>query len=177
MQNLGLPSPGSVNDKIIDFFSHFYSGNGSPEGVKTAAVGAWYLDEQNGIIYTKQTGAGNTGWVEGGAQSGASVTSPVSALIASGAAVVANGLLPPGVRIARAGIYPTRVRVGTAPTGSALTVRLNVNGSANQSISVAAAATSQAGTDITFAAGDIVTFDITAIGSTTPGSDVMVDLG
>lgn len=88
MQNLGIPSPGSVNDKIIDFFSHFYSGNGNPEGVLTAAVGGWYLDEQNGIIYTKQTGAGNTGWVEGGAQSGASgwrhlLTSVLSAPAAS----------------------------------------------------------------------------------------------
>lgn len=109
-----------------------------------------------------------------GASSGASA---LSALIVSGAAVVANGVLPPGVRFARAGTYPVLVRVGTAPTGDVLTVRIKINGVTNQSVSVAAAATSAAGTNLTVAAGDVATFDITNIGSTVAGSDVMVDFG
>lgn len=39
------------------------AGNGSPEGVKTAAIGSLYRDYANGVIYVKVTGASNTGWV------------------------------------------------------------------------------------------------------------------
>jgi hypothetical protein len=42
-----------------------YHGNGSPEGVVTAPVGSLYLARDTGFLYTKQAGAGNTGWVLG----------------------------------------------------------------------------------------------------------------
>lgn len=53
-----LPSTG------IEFSDgRFYTyGSGSPEGVVTATVGSFYSDTTNGIIYTKNSGAGNTGW-------------------------------------------------------------------------------------------------------------------
>lgn len=105
----------------------------------------------------------------------------MSAIIKSGTATVANNVMPPGIRIGYAttlnAIY---VRVGTAPTTSALTVRVNQTGSTTNSwsVSVAATATSASSTSLStaLAAGDILTFDITAIGSGTAGADVAVDL-
>lgn len=38
-------------------------GEGSPEGVVTANIGACYVDELNEAVYFKATGTGNTGWV------------------------------------------------------------------------------------------------------------------
>ncbi len=38
------------------------SGNGSPEGVKTATVGTTYWDIAGQSLWVKNTGAGNTGW-------------------------------------------------------------------------------------------------------------------
>jgi len=43
-----------------------YSGSGSPEGAKTAAVGSLYMRTDGGAgtsLYVKESGAGNTGWV------------------------------------------------------------------------------------------------------------------
>lgn len=103
----------------------------------------------------------------------------MSAVIRSGAATVANNVLPPGIR---AGYTTTLsaiyVRCGTAPTGSGLTVRVNQNGTGIQTLTIAAAGTSQSATGLTIAvaAGDVFTFDITAIGSTIAGSDIAVDL-
>lgn len=37
--------------------------NGNPEGVVTGTVGSLGLDYTNGILYRKQSGTGNTGWV------------------------------------------------------------------------------------------------------------------
>lgn len=47
-----------------------YAGNGSPEGVVTAAIGKSYEDTTNGAIWFKKTGAGNTGWVNAGGSTG-----------------------------------------------------------------------------------------------------------
>jgi len=41
------------------------SGNGDPEGVVTAEVGALYLRKDGGagtVLYLKESGTGNTGW-------------------------------------------------------------------------------------------------------------------
>ena len=41
-----------------------YSGNGSPEGVVTAPIGARYRRKDAApALYVKETGTGNTGWV------------------------------------------------------------------------------------------------------------------
>lgn len=41
-----------------------YSGSGSPEGVITAAVGSTYWDITNQVFYVKNTGSGDTGWID-----------------------------------------------------------------------------------------------------------------
>lgn len=40
------------------------SGTGSPEGVITAPEGTTYLDRSTGNFWAKQTGSGNTGWLQ-----------------------------------------------------------------------------------------------------------------
>lgn len=102
-------------------------------------------------------------------------------LVQAGAATVKTNTIPPGVRIARAcTLTEVHVVVGTAPTGAALIVQLRINGTiyAAGQASVAAAATTANVTGLTQAlsAGDLVTFDITQIGSTVAGSDVAVGL-
>jgi len=39
-------------------------GTGSPEGVVTATPGTSYLDGSTGAYWDKQTGNGNTGWLQ-----------------------------------------------------------------------------------------------------------------
>lgn len=46
-----------------DFTGAAYVGNGSPEGVQTALVGATYLDLVPEQYWFKKTGTGNTGWI------------------------------------------------------------------------------------------------------------------
>jgi hypothetical protein len=44
---------------------NIYQGAGSPEGAKTATVGSMYLRRDGGadsVLYTKESGTGNTGW-------------------------------------------------------------------------------------------------------------------
>lgn len=40
------------------------SGSGTPQAVVTAAVGTTYLDTASGDFWVKQTGSGNTGWLQ-----------------------------------------------------------------------------------------------------------------
>lgn len=42
------------------------AGAGSPEGVVTRSPGAWYWDTTNKRAWVKDSGTGNTGWVEFG---------------------------------------------------------------------------------------------------------------
>lgn len=103
----------------------------------------------------------------------------MSAIIVSGAATVTSNILPPGLRIGYAStlgnIY---VRMGSAPTGSGLTVVVNRNSSPIATLTVPATSytASSTGLSIALNANDIITFDITAIGSVFAGSDVAVDL-
>jgi hypothetical protein len=60
------------------------TGEGAPEGAVTAAVGTIYIRTDGGadtVLYLKETGAGNTGWVA--AINNATVTT-LSALVRSG---------------------------------------------------------------------------------------------
>lgn len=70
------------------------------------------------------------------------------------------------------------VSVGTAPTGSGTTVRLNKNGSSLGTVTIAAGSNTNSFTPAspTFVIGDYFTVDITAVGSTTPGSDLDVQI-
>lgn len=64
---------GSVNDKLTAFLAGWRMHTATPEGAVTAPVGTVCIDISNGIIYRKNSGVGNTGWVSssGGAPSGA----------------------------------------------------------------------------------------------------------
>lgn len=74
-------------------------------------------------------------------------------------------------------ITSATVAVTTAPVGSALTADLKVNADIAAAFSVAAAATSDDGTltaaNCDFAAGDLVQLDITGIGSSTAGANIV----
>lgn len=103
----------------------------------------------------------------------------IEALIVSGAASVDTDVLPPGQRIPYATtLNSVYARCGTAPTGSALTVAVKRNGTQITTVSIAAGATSGSttGLAIALAAGDVISYGITAIGSSTAGADIAVQL-
>ena len=97
-----------------------------------------------------------------------------------GSLVVINGLspnwiVPPGV----SAINRLDATCGTAPVGSGLTLQL-YNVTQNQTVgtvTIAAGSTSASNTSMTnplLNTGDVIRFDCTAIGSTTPGADITV---
>lgn len=103
----------------------------------------------------------------------------LEAIVKAGTAAVGNDLMPPGFRVpAATTLRAVYVNVGTAPTGSGLTVRIKRGGSTLSTVTVAASATSgsDTGLAIALAKGDLLTTDITAVGSTVAGSDVLVTI-
>lgn len=70
------------------------------------------------------------------------------------------------------------VAVTTAPVGSALTADLKVGSDVAAAFSIAAAGTSDEGTltaaNVDFAKGDLVSLDVSAVGSSTAGSNITV---
>lgn len=74
-------------------------------------------------------------------------------------------------------ITSATVAVTTAPVGSALTADLKVGSDVAAAFSVAAAATSDDGTltaaNCDFAAGDLVSLDVSGIGSSTAGANIV----
>ncbi len=100
----------------------------------------------------------------------------IQGLIVSGAATVKNNVLPPGAEIPAATTITTlKARVGTAPTGASLIVRFNLDGSSLGSVTINASSTSGSTTISQAAtAGQILTFDLTQIGSSVAGSDVWI---
>lgn len=80
-------------------------------------------------------------------------------------------------------ISKVRISVGTAPTGSSITVDVNKNGTtiftnqANRPTIAAGNHTATATPSVTaLAAGDYLTVDIDSVGSTTPGADLTVSV-
>jgi hypothetical protein len=49
----------NIDDKV-----KYLHGEGSPEGVISASIGSIYSDTISGTIYRKETGTGNTGWID-----------------------------------------------------------------------------------------------------------------
>lgn len=101
----------------------------------------------------------------------------LEAIVKAGAAAVASNLMPPGFRVpADTTLRAVYVNVGTAPTGSALTVLVKRSGTTVATVNVAASATSgsSTGLSLALAKGDLLTTDISAVGSTVAGSDVLV---
>lgn len=102
-----------------------------------------------------------------------------TALIVAGVAVVANNVLPPGYRVGQATtLNEFHVVVGTAPTGAAMIVKLRINGTilaaANATVAISATTADVTGLTQALSVGDLLTWDITQIGSTIAGSDVAV---
>jgi hypothetical protein len=75
-------------------------------------------------------------------------------------------------------ILDAYVAVTTAPVGSALTADLKVGSDVAAAFSIAAAGTSDQGTltaaNVDFAKGDIVSLDVSAVGSGTAGANMTV---
>jgi hypothetical protein len=75
-------------------------------------------------------------------------------------------------------IVDAYVAVGTAPVGSALTADLKVGSDVAAAFSIAAAATSDQGTltpaNVDFAKGDVISLDVSAVGSGTAGANMAV---
>lgn len=98
------------------------------------------------------------------------------AVVKPGAAAVAANVMPPGLRIPiNCVLTAAYIDVGTAPTGSALTVLVKRSGTTVATVTVAAGTTSGSSTGLSFALlkGELLTFDITTVGSTVAGSDVL----
>lgn len=81
------------------------------------------------------------------------------------------------------GLSFVNVRVSTAPTGASLTVIIKQNTTTWMTLTIAAAATSIDATNaqlvaaMPFVFGNYIRVDITAVGSTVPGSDLIVTIG
>ena len=68
-----------------------------------------------------------------------------------------------------------KARVGTAPSGSDITVRVNKSGDSNSTISIAAGSTYSTITPtLVMTDSDYITIDVTAVGSSTAGADLYV---
>lgn len=96
-------------------------------------------------------------------------------LIITGFARVANNVAPPGLRVPRACTLRTAIlRVGTAPTGADLIMLVRRAGVTLATLTVAAGTTSVTvtGLAVALAAGDVITFDTTQIGSAVAGADL-----
>jgi hypothetical protein len=104
------------------------------------------------------------------------------AMTMQGAQVVRTGTVELPIPAGNWKINSVTIRVSTAPTGSALTVDVNKNGTTifttqgnRPSISAGSKTNTSAAPNVnTLAAGDYLTVDVDAIGSTVPGSDLVV---
>lgn len=103
------------------------------------------------------------------------------------AATYTQSMSTPGPLSAQTGTMTWRVldagtltaidlELGSAPTGSGVSVTAKVNGVSIGSVTIAAGARhgTITASPAALAAGDLVTYDITAVGSTLPGSDLAV---
>jgi hypothetical protein len=101
-------------------------------------------------------------------------TLDIQGLIVQGAAVVASNVLPPGAILPHATtLTGLRLRVGSAPLGTALIVAFRLDNVVLGSVTVAAGDTSgTADINVAANAGQILTWDVTQIGSTSSGADL-----
>lgn len=95
----------------------------------------------------------------------------------AGAVSVANGALRLPIQYACT-VVAINAIINTPPAGAAVNIRVNKNGSSAATLSIAAAANTGSNTSpaITLASGDYLTVDLTQVGSTTAGSDLVVSM-
>lgn len=95
----------------------------------------------------------------------------------AGALSVANGALRLPIQYACTVVRIDAI-VNTAPTGAAVNIRVNKNGSSAATLSIAANANTGSNTSpaITLALNDYLTVDLTQVGSTLAGSDLVLGL-
>ena len=98
--------------------------------------------------------------------------------VKSGALTVQDNVLPAGaVCVAAVAVTSVAVRLGTAPTGASVTVRVKRGASTLATVSVSAGTASATGVvSFSLAKGDVLTFDVTAVGSSVAGADLAVAL-
>lgn len=114
-------------------------------------------------------------WESDGTGAGGSI--PTIPYSVSGVLTVANG----GLRwyaLTDGTISLVHASVGTAPTGSGVTVRVNRNTTSLGTVTIPAGAHTNTFVPASpaYTAGDYFTVDVTAIGSSTPGSDLVVQV-
>lgn len=102
----------------------------------------------------------------------------LEAMVRTGAASVGANTAPPGLRVPVAcTLNNLYLWASTGPTGAALTVSVVRGGGSIATVTIAAGALTGTNTaNVALAKGDILTFDITAVGSTVPGSDIALCL-
>ena len=93
----------------------------------------------------------------------------------AGAVSVANGALRLPIQYACT-VVTINAIINTPPAGAAINIRVNKNGTSAATLSIAASANtgSNASPGITLASGDYLTVDLTQVGSTTAGSDLVI---
>lgn len=100
-------------------------------------------------------------------------------LIITGYARVATNVAPPGLRVPQAcTLSAVYLRLGTAPTGASLifVVKKGATTLATLTVTAGSTSTSATGLSAALALGDIVTFNVTQIGSTVAGADLAAQL-
>lgn len=95
----------------------------------------------------------------------------------SGTVTVANSQGMRWLAPQKAKVERIQLSIGTAPTGATLNVRFKLNGSTIATASLGISATKAiVAADADLASGDVVTLDVTQVGSTVAGSNLTVQL-
>lgn len=185
-QHFTVPSPGAVNDKVRAFFDKWYFGSGSPEGVVTAGIGSLYIDDDAAdaasAMWTKNTGAGNTGWVQGAPPSATSQAVAIGVALSDETTAITTGDAKATIRAPFAfTLTAVRATLSTASSSGLPTVDINEGGTtvlstkitidANEKTSVTAA-TPAVISDSAIADDAEITFDVDVAGTGAKGLKV-----
>jgi hypothetical protein len=176
-----LPTPGGDDGKwggiLNEFLGVVHNSDGSLKNVvRPGDIAGFYTKPGGGIPESDLASALQS-------KIDAAITSTpayvIDSLVISGAAAVGTDVVPPGSRVAQAvTITQAHILAGTAPNGSSLTVTVSRFGTVLFTLTLADGQTSadQTGLSVALSAGDVLTYNITAIGSVGPGSDIAVQL-
>lgn len=156
-------------------------GTGAPSA--SAATGSLYI-QTDGVagttLWTKEPGAGATGWAAVGAGAALRTLNQYIFLV-TGTISVATNVRKPGIRIAKATTLTDVALVADiAPAGAAILVDIILNGTTTvvtgASLPIATKKWNTSGYSVALAVNDVLTFNVTQVGSVTPGSDLAIQL-